>query len=174
MSSLRLRSALLLIVATVWIGWTCWANYPHRYDAQAVQRKLDAVYAPNIAPTLSPSRVGFPVEYMEYDFSNGNQLTVHNTDLQGMFLNLLLCPLGIFAALLFVARVHHVTFANLASFLILLFPGVALYFLLNGPHPIVTTYFFFVPLILLLASVCRELFAKCTAAEQRGCTSVPV
>ena len=165
MSSLRLRSSLLLFVAAVWIGWACWANYPHRYDAQLVQQELDAAFAPNVAPTLGPSRVGFPVEYMRYDFSDGNQLTVHNTDLGGLFLNLLLCPLGIFAVVLLVARVHHLTFANLASFFLFLVPGISLYFLLNGPHAIVTTYFFFVPLILLLASVCRELFSKYNAAE---------
>ena len=165
MSSLRLRSALLLIVASIWIGWTCWANYPHRYDAQLMQQELDVAFAPNVAPTLGSARVGFPVEYMRYDFSFKNQLTVHNTDLGGLFLNLLLCPLGIFAAILLVARVHRVTFSNLASFLVLLVPGIALYILLNGPHPIVTTYLFFVPLVLLLASVCRELFSKYNVAE---------
>lgn len=165
MSSLRLRSALLLIVATVWIGWACWANYPHRYDAQLMQQELDVAFAPNVAPTLGPARVGFPVEYMRYDFSFKNQLTVHNTDLGGILLNLLLCPLGILAAVLLVAHVPHVTFTNLASVFVLLVLGVALYFLLNGPHPIVTTYFFFVPLILLLAAVCRELFSKYNAAE---------
>ena len=165
MSSLRLRSALPLIVATAWIGWTCWANYPHRYDAQLMQQELDVAFAPNVAPTLGPARVGFPVEYMRYDFSIKNQLTVHNTDLGGVFLNLLLCPLGIVAAVLWVARVSHVTFTNIASFFVLLVPGFALYVLLNGAHPIVTTYFFFVPLILLLACGCRELFSKYNAAE---------
>ena len=73
MRFLPTRLVLAGLMAALWIGWASWANVPHYYDAQEMQKKTAAVVGPN-SVDIQPANAGFPFAFMRYDYSNNAQL----------------------------------------------------------------------------------------------------
>ena len=155
MRSLLKRPTLAFVMASVWIGWAIWANVPHFYDAQAMHEEIAAVVG-RANVEMQPAATGFPFTYMRYDYSNSNQLTIHDTELSALLPNILFSLAGTFGITLLVARMRHLSFLGIAISLCLILPAAFMNFYLNGWHPAVITYLYLVPLMLLLMSLAVE------------------
>ena len=155
MQSLFKRPALALLMASLWIGWAVWANAPHFYDAQAMEMEIAAVLG-QANVNLQPAAAGFPFTYMRYDYSNANQLTLHDTELSALLPNVLFVFAGTFGVALLVARMRRVSLLGIAALCCLIVPAVMMYIGLNGFHSAVISYLYLAPLVLLMMSLAVE------------------
>ena len=156
MRSLCKRPAIALLMASLWIGWAVWANVPHYYDADAMEKAVAAVLG-QANVDLQPAEAGFPFAYMRYDYSNSNQLTIHDTELSALLPNILFSVAGTLGVALLVVRVRRVSFVGVLAFCCLMVPVAFMHLRLNGLHPDVISCLYLVPLILLMLSFAKDM-----------------
>ena len=149
------RPTIALLFALLWIGWALWANVPHDYDAQAMKTEIAAVLGPENV-NLQPAAAGFPFTYMRYDYSNSDQLTIHDTELSALLPNALFSLAGALGIALLVARTRHISFLGIALSCCLLFPAALMHVRLNGLHAAVVSYLYLLPLMLLMIALAVE------------------
>ncbi len=150
--SSRLRLTLVISLAVLWTAWAIWANSPHHYDAQAMQRELAGLFPQGSVPKLEPAVGGFPIVHMRYDFSRNDQLTIHDFLTDKLGLNVLLCALATISIAVLAARTTNISYLTLAFIICLCLPLCVAYVRL-GLHPIVIAYAYFLPLLLCTASL---------------------
>ncbi|TWU17801.1 hypothetical protein Pla52o_50160 [Novipirellula galeiformis] len=149
------RPAIALVMASLWIGWAVWANAPHYYDAQAMEREIAAVLG-HADVNLQPAEAGFPFAYMRYDYSDSNQLSIHATDLSVLLPNVLFSLAGTFGVALLVVRMRRMSLLGIVALCCLVAPAAFMSIRLNGLHPTVMSCLYLVPLILLMMSLAAE------------------
>jgi hypothetical protein len=147
------------LMAALWIGWAIWANVPHYYDTQEMQNTIATVAGPNNVD-LQPANAGFPFAFMQYDYANNGQLTVHAMQPSTLLPNILFSIAGSLGVALLIARTRRISFAAVALLCALLLPAVSLYVLLNGLHPDVISYLYLTPLVMLVLNVASDTIRK--------------
>ena len=155
MRSLLKRPTIALLLALLWISWALWANVPHYYDAQAMKTEIAAALGSENV-NLQPAAAGFPFTYMRYDYSNSDQLTIHDTELSALLPDALFSLAGALGIALLVARTRHISFLGIALLCCLLCPAALMHVRLNGLHPAVISYLYLLPLIMLMIALAVE------------------
>ena len=124
------KSHLVPIVAVlcVWGVWSIWANYPHYYDAAALQEQINAAWnRPNAPPVLQPAVVGFPFNYMSYEFGPERSLNIVSFKWYWLVVNLLLCTIGVLATVVCLSYIKRFSTRILAGLMAFLAAYIALY-----------------------------------------------
>ncbi|MBB3210594.1 hypothetical protein FHS27_006442 [Rhodopirellula rubra] len=142
--SKRFRLVVAALLVVLWAGWAYWSNIPHYYDVQAMEQELAELLPAGAEPKLAPAVGGFPVDYIRYDFSQDDRLTIQESSTDKLGLNVLLCALATMAVGVLALRAT----ASRSSFTIAfcLFLPTCLAYALFGRDQIVVAYVYFLPL----------------------------